>query len=200
MVDLAYVALDALSSRQLETVADLHHAAMPTSLLTRLGPAIVRRFYRAVPRSSHLFGVAAVEGDRVRGAVVGTPEPNDAFDDVARPLWRFAAHVVRHRPRMLAQLVIAKLRPAHDVARPPKSAELMYVFSDPTARGRGIGKHLVDAFEDAARARGLEYVTLSVEIDNAAAIGLYERRGFTISAANHHEGETVCHRMTKTLA
>lgn len=196
---LKVVALETLAGDARRRVATLHAQAMPTSLLTRLGPGIVARFYASVPRIPHFVAYAATVDGVVQGAVVGTPEPNAAFDAVARPLWRFAAHVLRHRPHMLVQLAYAKLRPAHDVARPADSVELMYIFAAPEARGRGVGRALVERFAEASRARGAAHVTLSVEVDNASAIALYERMGFTISAAHQREGETLCHRMTLTL-
>jgi ribosomal protein S18 acetylase RimI-like enzyme len=45
--------------------------------------------------------------------------------------------------------------------------------------GRGIGRALVAAGCDAARAAGRESVTLEVRTDNARAIDLYRRSGFT---------------------
>ncbi len=172
---------------------------MPTSLLTRLGPRIVDRFYARLGQIPELVAVAAVADGAPQGAVVGTPRPDEAFDAVAQPLWRFGAHVLRHRPRMVAQLAWSKLRPAHAVARPPGSVELLYIFTDRAARGRGIGRGLVEQFVEAARRHGASAVTLSVEVDNAPAIALYERTGFVISAARQREGRTLCHRMTLTL-
>ena len=46
------------------------------------------------------------------------------------------------------------------------------------ARGRGIGEALLTAIERAARRRGARRMRLEVRQDNAAAIRLYERRGY----------------------
>ncbi|MCI0361573.1 MAG: GNAT family N-acetyltransferase [Planctomycetaceae bacterium] len=48
----------------------------------------------------------------------------------------------------------------------------------PRFRGRGIGKALLDAVADDARALGCCKVTLEVRADNAKAIELYRRAGF----------------------
>ena len=48
---------------------------------------------------------------------------------------------------------------------------------DPSARGRGLGTRLCRRLLDAARARGIRQVSLSVEKANPAR-GLYERLGF----------------------
>ena len=45
-------------------------------------------------------------------------------------------------------------------------------------QGRGLGSRLTDAVLDAARARGIGKVELTVVQDNATAVAMYERRGF----------------------
>ena len=47
----------------------------------------------------------------------------------------------------------------------------------PELRGHGVGGMLLDALMDAARSRGFDALSLSVERDNPA-VHLYERRGF----------------------
>ncbi|HET7779704.1 MAG TPA: GNAT family N-acetyltransferase [Rudaea sp.] len=46
------------------------------------------------------------------------------------------------------------------------------------ARGRGVGEALLAAVEDAALHRGARRMRLEVRHDNAAAMRLYERRGY----------------------
>jgi ribosomal protein S18 acetylase RimI-like enzyme len=48
-------------------------------------------------------------------------------------------------------------------------------------RGRGLGGDLLDALLTAARARGVEGVSLSVENGNSRARRLYERRRFVVA-------------------
>ncbi len=48
----------------------------------------------------------------------------------------------------------------------------------PAFRGRGVGRALLSAVEDRARAHGCAKLTLEVREDNARARGLYEERGF----------------------
>ena len=45
-------------------------------------------------------------------------------------------------------------------------------------RGEGIGKQLMQAAEDEARARGLKRIWLEVLVQNEPAIALYEKRGY----------------------
>jgi ribosomal protein S18 acetylase RimI-like enzyme len=48
----------------------------------------------------------------------------------------------------------------------------------PSARGKGVGAALLEALLDRARAEGYQAISLSVDRNNAGAIGLYERHGF----------------------
>lgn len=56
----------------------------------------------------------------------------------------------------------------------------VYVLGiDPDAQGGGLGRALTDTGLAHLRGRGLREALLYVEADNAPAVGLYERRGFT---------------------
>jgi len=48
----------------------------------------------------------------------------------------------------------------------------------PNARGKGVGAALLEALLDRAREEGYETISLSVDRNNAGAMGLYERHGF----------------------
>jgi ribosomal protein S18 acetylase RimI-like enzyme len=48
----------------------------------------------------------------------------------------------------------------------------------PNARGKGVGAKLLDALLARARTEGFGTISLSVDRNNAGAIGLYERYGF----------------------
>jgi N-acetylglutamate synthase len=62
-------------------------------------------------------------------------------------------------------------------------AGLTAVAVDPAHRRRGFGGAITGALADAAAAHGAAGVYLQVEHDNAAALSLYRRQGFT----DHHE-------------
>lgn len=57
-------------------------------------------------------------------------------------------------------------------------ATLVGMYVQPEAAGRGIGRALVQALLDEARADGLELVVLTVTEGNGSAAQLYERCGF----------------------
>lgn len=59
-----------------------------------------------------------------------------------------------------------------------EQAFVVYMAVEPHARRMGIAAHLLAAAEDAARARGLEYLALMVTEENAAARELYAQAGY----------------------
>lgn len=57
-------------------------------------------------------------------------------------------------------------------------ARLYSLAISPLARGQGLGGGLMEQVEQRARLRGCARLRLEVRVDNPAAIGLYERRGY----------------------
>jgi len=57
--------------------------------------------------------------------------------------------------------------------------ELAGIMVLPSLTGRGIGTPLVAAAVEQARGQGFTTMSVSTEVDNEAALGFYEARGFT---------------------
>ena len=60
----------------------------------------------------------------------------------------------------------------------PRAGECKRLFVKPAARGRGIATLLLDALEEHARSRQLDWIYLDTYDDLKEAITLYERRGY----------------------
>jgi ribosomal protein S18 acetylase RimI-like enzyme len=65
-------------------------------------------------------------------------------------------------------------------------AELTKVYTAPSWRGRGVGRRLVTAVEDAVRARGLRAIRLDTRSDLVEACAMYESLGYrSVEAFNN---------------
>jgi GNAT superfamily N-acetyltransferase len=60
----------------------------------------------------------------------------------------------------------------------PDTAELKRMFVSPAARGKGLGRRLLNALEEEARALGVRRLVLETGIRQAAALSLYRASGF----------------------
>ena len=73
----------------------------------------------------------------------------------------------------------------------PGVGEVKRMWIDPNARGRGLGRRLLDALEDAAHARGYHRLRLDTHEVLVQAIGLYETQGYRrIGRYNDHPDPT----------
>jgi ribosomal protein S18 acetylase RimI-like enzyme len=57
----------------------------------------------------------------------------------------------------------------------------------PEFEGRGLGRRLLQHAEDKARAAGLRRITLTVDADNARAVNVYARAGFSVTGTSTFE-------------
>jgi ribosomal protein S18 acetylase RimI-like enzyme len=58
-------------------------------------------------------------------------------------------------------------------------AYLGELYVVPDLRGQGLGKALLEAVMEVAREQGADHIDLNTSEDDTAALGLYERMGFT---------------------
>ena len=78
---------------------------------------------------------------------------------------------------------------------------LLSLAVDPEARRRGLGRALIAAAEEAARARGARHMQLELREDNGAAEALYESLGYRHHGTwlAYYEDESDAHCMQKAL-
>jgi len=80
---------------------------------------------------------------------------------------------------------VCQLRYRHSVWTGTPDCWLEDLFVEEHARATGVGRALVDAALEAARARGARRIALDTNETNLAAIALYERAGFSTSSKPH---------------
>lgn len=80
-------------------------------------------------------------------------------------------------------------------------ARLYSIAINPTHQGKGLAKRLLKAVEDAASHMGRLYMRLEVDVENTAAVKLYEANGYTIfgSLEDYYENHHDALRMQKRI-
>ena len=183
-----------LSPEHVDAVASMHTVNL-TGLLSQLGLAAARVYYAGCTRSPSAVGFVYHDAGIVRGFVLGSADPVLLKRDVVRAN-RVAtiAGVLRgvvRRPRLL-ESVLKSFRGPDEGRYDARAPELIYLAVDPSARTSGVGTGLVDAFGDAMRRAGIHAYELSVDDDNLAAIGFYEKLGFRVTGRYREFG--ILHR------
>lgn len=77
-----------------------------------------------------------------------------------------------------AALGFVQMYPSFSSLRAAPNYILYDLFVSPAARGRGVGRLLMEAAAETARAAGAKGLTLSTAIDNTTAQALYESLGW----------------------
>jgi ribosomal protein S18 acetylase RimI-like enzyme len=192
-----FTPLSQLDSSGLDRLAALHQPVMHT-LLSDLGLPVVRRYYEICQRDSSVIGLCAISTTgEFTGWAVGSPHPDEINARLRQPLAWFAGQMLRlavTRPGVLVELAQSVLSASDANTLRPGQIELTYIGVAESARGQGLGKTLLSAFEEASRAAGYHSVALSVETDNPAAVALYTRAGFKVTKT-FREGRFERHRM-----
>lgn len=171
-----------MGPEHVEAVSRLHAESL-TGLLTLLGRPAVEAYYTGCVRTQAAVAFVAVEDGAVCGFVLGSPNPEQLRRRIVRhnrraTLAALALGILK-RPQTLVWLLRSVKGPdegEYDI----EAAELVYLAVDAARRGSGTGTDLVHAFTSAIRGAGVRHYELSVDDDNEAAIGFYERLGFSL--------------------
>jgi ribosomal protein S18 acetylase RimI-like enzyme len=144
---------------------------MNGSLVVRRGLRDDRAFVRDLAHRSASTSVSAVREARA-GDVL------ESFDRLAEFVYgrRHEALIAEEDGARVGFLLLLYDVPDEVTLTP--QAFVAYTAVEPGARGRGVGRALLDAAEQHAREAGLRYVSLMVTDDNAPARALYDRAGF----------------------
>lgn len=167
-------------------MARLHRQAFPDFFLSTLGEPFLVQFYRAfVDDDSAVTSVARDENGLPVGVVVGTLEPAGFFRRLLRRRWwGFALasfRTVCTNPSSTPRLVRAiAYRGGADSST--RGALLSSVCVAPELQGSGVGRHLLESWENLVLDRGVAEAFLTTDADgNDATNGFYHSRGWILA-------------------
>jgi len=166
-------------------LARLHVDSLPESLVSRLGVSYAKRFYRYLAGSKDEFVLVGRDGSEIASACVVSLDPASLNRRLVwhtgLPLWaalRFWRFPWLHLGSSAANghETTSANRGQSDLAHLP---ELILIFTDANARGRGWGSELLARCEVQLSERGIFDYTLKTLDDPAnRAIAFYGRHGF----------------------
>lgn len=183
---MAELSTGPLRAEDAAALARLHRSSFPDFFLSRLGEPFLREFYRGFEGDpSAITVVARDRSGRPVGAVVGTSEPAGFYRRLLRR--RFpglavaSARAAVRNPRTITRLVRgAAYRGGVGDEPAPEGALLSSICTNPTVQGQGLGRRLVQEWEDAARQHGVTIAHLSTDaVDNEAVNAFYDRCGWS---------------------
>ena len=172
-----------LGGDHIDEVIRIHLAGMGYSLNSRLGRDHMRFLYQTIASYPGGYAGVALEGDRPVGVVTGVLDLAKFTSGLLRkmPVTRIATTAVRllSKPALLREW-----RKGQVIAAPvflggaEVRAVLTAIVVDPAIQGKGVGRALVEAFEQFLRTAGVLAYRLDTLIKNERAIRFYRDIGF----------------------
>lgn len=166
-------------------LARLHAQAFPGFFLTGMGEWFLREYYHTVLTYELGLTLVAVQRETIIGFAAGFLDPSGFYSHLrhrsGRFLWATARAVIR-RPAMVPRVLAGVGRMKRKVPAAADSAsvcELASLAVSPEAEGRGLGRALVAAFAEAARAQGAARIELTTDAhENERVNRFYRSLGF----------------------
>lgn len=161
-------------------VAELHCTALAGDFLPSLGKDFLTVFYQGVLDLQVGFGFVAMEEGQPVGFVLGSADTSALFKQVAVsraiPFGLRVIAAVLRQPRLIANVFETFLYPSKENV--PEKAELVVIGFEAAYRGRGLGRQLVNALDDAFRAQQIRSYKVTVLQSNSDANNFYQVLGF----------------------
>lgn len=166
-----------MQHRDCVRVAELHGAAMGTSLWARLGPLFLTELYRGLIDSPHFLGFVYEEPDDegiplVRGFIAGTTNTQKMFNEVFAKRWLVlgtaALPGLARSPRLIPHLLTTS---GYSQASGGDGipGESLFCSFEPELRGKRISGHINKVLFDDLLARGHSQVKITTESENEGA-------------------------------
>jgi len=164
---------------------------MPGGFITGLGRRFVELLYAAITGSPHGFGCVLEQDRRVVGYVAFTTDLGRLYRTVLRaegPCLFLSVLGKMFRPKVLRGIIQNLLYPNRNRQADLPRAELLAIALAPEMRGKGWATRLLREGLAECRRRDISRVKVLVAADNAAAIALYRRCGFTLATETSSHG------------
>ena len=188
------VTIGPFTEDDLPLIVAVHRSAFPASILTRLGPDVVRLHYESLWSGAHdVMGLIAraADGEAV-GFLVGGVFRGSSVRFVAANRWRLARALLVRPQILLSRVAFARVRlglgllaaarrphgPERPSRVPARSFGVLVLAVEPGAQGAGVGQQLLADVATRARADGFESIHLTTYPGSESA-RFYAAHGWT---------------------
>ncbi|MBN2295735.1 MAG: GNAT family N-acetyltransferase [Pirellulales bacterium] len=180
-----------LNEEHAVVAAKLHQNGIETGFLSSLGQSFLKQLYIAIPLCDCGFGYAWQEPDgEILGFIACAESTGRLYKQALRrrgiwmamPLMRYLLH-----PSVLRRMWHTWRYPSQ-VGEDLPAAEVLSIAVSSEARGKGVGKALMQAALAEFAQRGINKVKVAVWEGNEAANSFYKRCGFELALPHKHHG------------
>lgn len=191
------------SEADIDSVVAVHQQAFPRLLTTRLGPLVLRDYYRQALLPDSAMALWVAEDDATLAGFAAVLTAPDRF--YRRYRRRRLRVLVLALPRLITMpgsfpsILGALARARQSATAPPGGAELSSIATRPDQQGRGVGTRLMAAVrEHLAGGSTVLYLWTDAQ-DNAATLSFYRRLGFRLESERSFDGRRSVVRLSLAL-
>jgi GNAT superfamily N-acetyltransferase len=182
-----------LTSADVAAAADLHGRCIDRGFLVRLGPRFLRQLYRYLAEAdAGQVWVAIGDDGRVIGVCAYARDVRRMYRSVLRRGWFWLALATfpnSLRPRMAKGVLDVLRYPRKVGAKQLPPAEILSIAVDPSVRGGGVGRALLERAVEQARLDGQEQIKVLAGVVLVVANRFYQACGFEkIDELSQHGG------------
>lgn len=179
----------------IDRLSSIHKAAFKGYMNSSMGKGYIKAFLKWFLTYQGTVTLMAQMDDTACGYIVGAPMGYDSVMNQAlfnTALIGILTHplVLFHKNFLAAVVIKLKMivglkhvNKAKDTL-PGKGISLVGIAVDPACEGKGVGKQLMQQFEQQAIQKGMDYMCLSVYSSNQRAKSVYEKQGWALLQDN----------------
>ncbi|MDR3669064.1 MAG: GNAT family N-acetyltransferase [Ignavibacteriaceae bacterium] len=167
-----------IDKKDIPAVALLHKQSFDKTHFTAFFSTELLSRYIKVLIDYNPYSYLAEEGDRILGYLIGGNKTGAALDNFSKNNYLKIILTLLLHPGFILEKIQSVLLKINKVKISEVEYKIYIIASLPEAQGKGIGRALMNTFENELRIKGIKEYGLSVREQNNNAISFYENNNF----------------------
>lgn len=167
-----------IENKDIPEIARLHKQSFDKSHFTAFFSHELLNSYIKVFISYNPYSYLAEENNRILGYLIGGNKTGEALDNFSKNNYLKIIYTLLLHPRFILEKMHSILLKFNKVKVSDVEYKIYIIASLPETRSKGIGRALINIFENELRLKGLKEYGLSVREQNSNAISFYENNNF----------------------